>query len=169
MVACTLLCISVFTASIQVSGKRMINLDGSIIPAIVIFLLLIAILNRLLYKPLEKVLAERESRTTGLVHQAQEDLDHHLGLFEKYQASIKGARMEGYRRQEQLRAEAQKKRAEILAQSRTAAEKLIQDSRDSIHLQAETARQQLTLDVQDMARRITSTLLGRSALEPDSR
>jgi F-type H+-transporting ATPase subunit b len=147
----------------------MINLDGSIIPAIVIFLLLIAALNHLLYKPLMKVVAERESRTTGLLHQAQDNLDHHLDLFDKYQASIKNARMEGYGRQEQLRAEAQKKRAEVLAQSRAAAEKLIHDSRDSIHSQVETARQQLTLDAQDMAQRITSTILGRSALEPDSR
>ncbi len=147
----------------------MINLDSSIIPAIVIFLLLIAVLNRLLYKPLAKVLAERESRTTGLLAQTQENLNHHLSLFEKYQASIKNARMDGYRRQEQLRAEAQKKRVEVLAQSRAAAERLIQDSRDSMRLQVETAKQQLTLDAQDMAQRITSTILGRSALEPDSR
>jgi F-type H+-transporting ATPase subunit b len=153
----------------RVSGKRMINLDGSIIPAIVIFLLLIAVLNQLLYRPLMKVLAERESRTTGLVHQAQEDLSHHLSLFEKYQASIKNARMEGYRRQEQLRAEAQKKRMEVLAQSRAVAEQLIQDSRESIRVQVEAAKQQLTMDAQDMAQRITSTVLGRSALEPDSR
>lgn len=142
--------------------------DGSIIPAIVIFLLLIAVLNWLLYKPLMKVLSERESRTTGLIHQAQEDLNYQLGLFEKYQASIKQARMEGYRRQEQLRAEAQKRRAEVLAKSRTAGEKLIQDSRDSIHVQVEDAKRQLTQDAQDMAQRITSTILGRSALEPDS-
>jgi len=145
----------------------MISLDGSIIPAIVIFLLLIAVLNRLLYKPLTKVLAERESRTTGLVHQAQEDLDHHLGLFEKYQASIKSARMEGYRRQEQLRAEAQKRRVDVLAQSRTAAEQLIQEARDSIRLQVETAKHQLTVDARDMAQRIASAILGRPA--PDSR
>jgi F-type H+-transporting ATPase subunit b len=147
----------------------MITLDGSVIPAIVIFLLLIAALNWLLYKPLMKVLTERERRTTGLVRQVQEDLNHHLGLFEKYQASIKNARMEGYRRQEQLRSEAQKKRAEVLTQSRVAAEKLIQDSRVLIRSQVETAKSQLTVDALDMARGITSTILGRPALEPDSR
>ncbi len=147
----------------------MINLDSSIIPAIVIFLLLIFALNQILYKPLMKVLAERESRTTGLVNQAKKDLDHHLGLLEKYQASIKNARMAGYRRQEQVRAEAQKKRAEVLAHSRAAAETLIQESRDSIRLQVETAKQQLALDAQDMAQRITSAILGRSALESGPR
>ncbi len=147
----------------------MVNIDITVIPAIIIFLVLIAALNHLLFKPLMKVQAERESRTAGLVSQAQENLKHHLSLFSEYQVSIKNARMEGYRRQELLRAEALKKRAELLAKSRTAAEELIQDSRDSIRLQVETAKQQLSLDAQEMARRITSTILGRSGLEPDSR
>ena len=141
----------------------MISLDGSIIAAIIIFLVLIAALNRLLFKPLMRVQAERESRTTGLMNQTQENLNHHLNLFSEYQASIKNARMEGYRRQEQLRAEALKKRAEVLAQSRTAAERIILDSRDSINSQIKTAKQQLTLDAQEMAQRISSTILGRSA------
>ncbi|MDM7998212.1 MAG: ATP synthase F0 subunit B [Acidobacteriota bacterium] len=143
----------------------MINLDSSIVPAIVIFLVLIVALNKLLFKPLMKVQAERESRTTGLMRQTQENLNHHLSLLGKYQESIKNARMEGYRRQEQLRAEALKKRAEVLAQSRTAAERLIVDSRESIRAQVETEKQLLTLDAQEIAGSITATILGRSDLK----
>jgi len=147
----------------------MINLDGSIIPAIVIFLLLIAALNSLLYKPLMRILAERESRTTGLMRQAQEDLNRQMVLLSQYQSSVRGARMEGYRRQEQLRAEAQRKRAEMLARSRTVAEEMVQQSRESIRLQVESAKQQLTADAREIARSITATVLGRSAPEMDSR
>lgn len=143
----------------------MINLDSSIVPAIVIFLFLIVALNKLLFKPLQKVQAERESRTTGLMQQTQENLNHHLSLFGKYQESIKNARMEGYHRQEQLRAEALKKRAEILARSRAAAERMIVDSRESIRAQVETEKQLLTLDAQEIAGSITSTILGRSDLK----
>jgi F-type H+-transporting ATPase subunit b len=141
----------------------MINLDSSIIPAIIIFLVLIVALNKLLYKPLMRVQGERESRTTGLMKQTQDSLAHHIGLFDAYQATIKNARMEGYRRQEQLRAEALKKRAEVLAQSRVAAESLILESRDSIRVQVETEKQLLTLDAQEIAGDIASTILGRSA------
>ncbi len=143
----------------------MINIDSSIIPAIVIFLVLIVALNQLLFKPLMKVMAERESRTTGLMQQTQKNLDHHLSLFGAYQESIKNARMEGYRRQEQLRAEALKQRAEVLAQSRTAAEGMILDSRESIRAQVETEKQLLTLDAQEIAGSITAAVLGRSASE----
>ena len=141
----------------------MINLDSSIIPAIIIFLVLIAALNQLLFKPLAKVQAERERRTTGLMNQTQENLNHHLSLFDEYQASIKNARMESYRRQEQLRAEAMKKRAEVLAQSRAAAERMILEARDSLRNQVETEKQLLTLDAQEISEAIASTILGRSA------
>jgi F-type H+-transporting ATPase subunit b len=141
----------------------MINIDASIIAAIIIFLMLIVALNQILFKPLLKIQTERENRTTGLMSQAQDNLNHHLNLFNEYQASIKNARMEGYRRQEQHRAEALKKRTEMLAQSRTAAERMIQDTRDSIRTQVDTAKQQLTLDAQEMASGITSAILGRSA------
>jgi F-type H+-transporting ATPase subunit b len=143
----------------------MINLDSSIIPAIIIFLVLIIALNKLLFKPLMKVQAERESRTTGLMKQTQDSLTHHLGLFDKYQATIKNARMEGYRRQEQLRAEALKKRTEVLAHSRAAAERIILESRDSIRVQVETEKQLLTLDAQEIAGNIASTILGRSSAQ----
>jgi F0F1-type ATP synthase membrane subunit b/b' len=56
----------------------MVNLDSSIIPAIIIFIVLTVALNKLLFKPLMKVMAERESRTTGLMAQTQERLDNHL-------------------------------------------------------------------------------------------
>ena len=139
----------------------MINLDSSIIPAIIIFLLLIAVLNRILFKPLTRIQTERESRTTGLMNLAQKKLDAQLNLFNEYQASIKNARMEGYRQQEKRRTEAMKKRAEALAQARSAAEQMIRDSRDSIHAQVEIAKQQLASEAEEMARGIASTILGR--------
>jgi len=146
----------------------MISLDASVIPAIIIFLLLIVTLNQLLYKPLQRVQAEREKRTTGLLREAQSKMDHQLELFNEYEATIKNARMETYRRQEQLRGEAMKKRAEVLAGARTAGEKMIQDSRDSILSQVETAKRQLEMEAKELARGIASTILGRSALDADS-
>ena len=146
----------------------MINLDASIVPAIVIFLLLIAVLNRLLFKPLQRVQAERESRTTGLMHEAQAKMNNQLNLLNEYQTTIKTARMDAYRRQEQLRAEALKKRAEVLANARTSGEKMIQESRSSILSQVEDAKRQLDAEAQDLAHGIASTILGRSALDADS-
>jgi F-type H+-transporting ATPase subunit b len=146
----------------------MISLDASIIPAIVLFLLLIFILNRLLFKPLQKIQAERESRTSGLMNEAQAKMDRQLGLLKEYQATIKNARMQTYHQQEQVRTEAMQKRAEVLAKAKAAGEQMIRDSRASILSQVELAKQQLDLEAQELARGIASTLLGRTALDADS-
>jgi F0F1-type ATP synthase membrane subunit b/b' len=45
---------------------------------------------------------------------------------------------------------------------------MIQESRASILSQVEAAKRQLDLEAQDLARGITSTILGRSALDADS-
>jgi F-type H+-transporting ATPase subunit b len=143
----------------------MVSLDSSIIWAIAIFLLLIVALNQFLFKPLQKVLAERESRTSGLVSNAQAKISHQMDLLNAYQATIKNARMEAYRQQEQLRSEALKKRAEVLASARTAGEQMIQNSRASILSQVETAKRQLDLEAKELAGGIASAILGRSALD----
>ena len=145
----------------------MINLNASIIPAIVIFLMLVVVLNRLLFKPLQKVQAERESRTTGLMKEVRAQMNHQLDLLNEYQATIKAARMEAYRQQDQLRTEALKKRVDVLAKARTAGEQMIQDSRISILSQVEAAKRQLDLEAQDLAHGIASTILGRSAADAD--
>jgi F-type H+-transporting ATPase subunit b len=157
MVACVSL--------IDFEGTILISLDGSIIPALIIFIVLIAALNSILFKPLARVQADRESRTTGMMAQAQEKIKNQLNLFNKYQASIKNARMEGYRRQEQLRGEAMQKRAEVLAEARKAAELKIKESREVICEQVETAKEQLARDAEEIARKITATVLERSAAD----
>ena len=81
----------------------MISIDWSIIPAIIIFVLTIISLNYLLLKPVIRMQQEREKRTTGLLSQTQQDLDHHLRLFDRYQATIRNSRMEGYRVVEKAR------------------------------------------------------------------
>jgi F-type H+-transporting ATPase subunit b len=145
----------------------MVSLDWSIVPAIIIFLLLIFALNQLLFKPLQKIQAERENRTSGLMNEAQASMSHQSGLLNKYQSTVKNARMEAYRQQEQQRNEAMKKRAEVLAKARTAAEQMIQDSRASILSQVETAKRQLDQEAQELAKGITSAILGRSTLDAD--
>jgi len=128
-----------------------------------VFLGLIAALNFLLFQPLLRVQAERESRTTGLVAQARKKQEHYTDLFDGYQTAIKSARMEGYRLQEQVRSDAMQRRAETLALARQKAEQLIQESRDSIQTQVEAARSELEHDAQEIALGIAATILQRSA------
>jgi len=141
----------------------LISLDSSIIAAILVFLVLIFALNRLLFQPLLRMQSERESRTSGLVAQARKSLDHHLELFNRYQDTLKNARLESYRRQEQVRSDALAKRAEVLEGARKNAEALVQQSRDSVQAEVRSAKDQLEGEAQEIARRIAMTILQRQS------
>ncbi len=141
----------------------MISLDGSLVQAILIFLLFVLVFNKLLFQPLRRVQAERESLTTGVMELARKQVEHQSELFRQYQAAIKNARMEGYRRQDQMRAEAVAKRTEVLAQAKANAERLIQGARDSIHGQVQGAKARLEFDAREIASGIAATILRRTA------
>jgi len=141
----------------------MISLDWSIIPAIFIFILTIIALNYLLFRPILRVQAERERRTTGLLSQTRQDLDHHLRLFDQYQATIRNARMEGYRLVEKSRSEALQFRNLTLEKARDRAEQSTHEGRESIRRQVVEAKGRLAGDAQEIARQIASAILQRSA------
>jgi F-type H+-transporting ATPase subunit b len=141
----------------------MISLDYSLIPAILIFLTLIFALNYLLFKPIQRVQAERESRTTGLIAQSRRELENQQKLFEEYEEKIRRARTEGYQIQEQWRADAMKKRSGALDEARGSAEQIIEQSRASISAEVQAAKTQLAGEAREIARGITATILQRSA------
>jgi F-type H+-transporting ATPase subunit b len=141
----------------------MVTLDGSIIPALVIFVALIFALNYLLFRPLQAIQDERAGKTTGLMAQVRKKLDHHTELFNQYQAVVKKARLDGYRRQEQSRSEAMAKRAEALDAARKHAEQMLREAQDSIRHQVDAAKAQLDREAQEMAQGIVRSILQRSA------
>ena len=141
----------------------MISIDWSIIPAILIFLLTILALNTLLFKPVTRIREERESRTSGLMARTRQDLAHHLQLFDQYEATIKSARMKGYRLVEKARSEALLERTAALDQARVSAEDLMREQRNAIQTQVTVAKTRLEVEAQEMARRISASILQRSA------
>jgi F-type H+-transporting ATPase subunit b len=141
----------------------MISLDWSIIPAIFVFVVTIIILNTILFRPVLRVQAERESRTTGLMSRTRQELDHHMRLFDEYQATIRNGRMEGYRLVEKSRAEALQYRTSTLENGRNSAEELIHEARESIRDQVAEAKVRLERDALEIARQIASAILKRSA------
>ena len=145
------------------AAVEMISLDGSILAAVVIFLSLLVSLNFLLFRPLLRVQAERERRTTGTAAESRRNLARVGELFESYSASIKQARVEVYKRHEQLRADAMGRRAVVLDESRRSAESLVQESRASVRAQAGAAREQLGREAGEIAKIIASTVLQKPA------
>jgi F-type H+-transporting ATPase subunit b len=141
----------------------MISLDYSVIPAILIFLTLIFALNYLLFKPIQRIQAERESRSSGLIAQSRRELETQQKLFREYEEKIKDARAEGYRIQDQWRTEAMKQRSGALEEARRGAEQMMEQSKASIGAELQAAKTQMAGEAQEIARGIAATILQRSA------
>ncbi|NWG14300.1 MAG: ATP synthase F0 subunit B [Acidobacteria bacterium] len=141
----------------------MIGIDASIIAAILIFLAVVGTLNVVLLRPLQRVLAERAAKTVGVMESSHRDVDYSIELFNQYQAAIKNARSEGYRLMEQTRAAALERRAELLRGARVQAEDMIEEARKTIARQVAESKEQLGRDIEEIARGIAASVLGRTA------
>jgi len=141
----------------------MVSLDSSIIPAIIIFLAVVIALNYLLFQPLMRVQAQRQKLTTGSLGESRKKLDVYTEQMDKYHAAIRNGRMETYRHQERIRAEAMKRRADALQQARTRAEQMLKESQNYLSAQVQAVKAQLTEETQYLASAIASALLRRRA------
>jgi F-type H+-transporting ATPase subunit b len=140
----------------------MLTPDGSLLVIVVLFLVLVPIVNRILFKPITHVLDERERLTTGSHADAKailKTVDVRLG---DYEEGIRSARAEGYRIVESRRTVATLERQQKIDATRADVDRKIADARGQINADAAEARTRLESDARDIANRISSTLLGRA-------
>ncbi|MBI5970480.1 MAG: ATP synthase F0 subunit B [Deltaproteobacteria bacterium] len=99
----------------------MLDLDITILWQIIAFIILLPILNRLLYKPFQKVLKEREEKTEGamkLAANAEKEIADGIAAYEK---RLKEAAVKGQEERNRLRAEAALQEKEMLDAARARA------------------------------------------------
>jgi F-type H+-transporting ATPase subunit b len=114
--------------------------DGSLLVIFILFIALVFALNRILFKPIGHVLAERERLTEGSdveVRAMLGDIDTRLA---QYEENIRDARSEGYRVLEAKRAELVALRQSAIEAARTDADSRIASARDQILKDAEAAK-----------------------------
>jgi F-type H+-transporting ATPase subunit b len=139
----------------------MINLDLSLVVEIVLFLVFWAIMSRVLFAPVARLMEERERRTDGTQVQAQAMLEEGKRLQEQYEAEIAKARAEGEAIKGQIRGEAARARDLIMAQGHEAATQRTQSMRAEIRRELESARQTIIGQAESLAQDIAEKVLGR--------
>ena len=91
------------------------------VPTVLIILLFYFILRALFFKPLLKVMAERDARTTGAQKAAELAQAAAVEKDKQYQDALKHARAKLYAEQEAARKKLLDERAELIKQARVAA------------------------------------------------
>ncbi len=140
----------------------MVNLDGTLFIQIVNFLFLIWALNLVLYKPIRRILSERNEKITGLetVIDSSETkaVEKDLAL----KSGIKKAREIGLKEKQALENEAREEETRIIEKINEKARKDIAEIRDKIAADADVARQALLKEVEGFAEDISRRILGRA-------
>ncbi len=135
--------------------------DGTLFLHIAIILLMVYVLNATLYRPINRVLEERENRIKGGAGSTQDILRRIDEALNRYERTLRETRAEGYRVMEETRGVAMQERQNHLSSMRDEIDHTLQAEKASISAQTETARLTLTNDAQRIAAEIGAHLLHR--------
>ena len=129
------------------------------IPTVVMLLLLYAIYQNLVRKPLERVLAERRERTEGALQKARADVAAAEARTQDYEAKLREARMAIFQAQEARRQKAQQLRMQALEEARSRAQQQIREARAAVEQDIEQAKSGLQAEADQLASEIIRTIL----------
>jgi F-type H+-transporting ATPase subunit b len=135
--------------------------DGTLIVHIAIIITMVFVLNRLLFRPIGRILSERETRTRGRTGEARETIHRVKESLSRYENSLRQARAEGYGLLEQQQAAAHEERKRKIAIVREEVEQQIEQQKGEIRAQVEQARGSLREEAERVAANISSHLLRR--------
>lgn len=136
------------------------------IPTMVMLLLLYAIYENLVRKPMNRVLAERRERTEGAIAKARADVASAEERTQEYEQKLREARLAVFKAQEARRQQAQQMRMQALAEARQQAQQQIREARVAIDQDMAQARASLQTETQRLASDIIRTILKPAGTSP---
>lgn len=135
--------------------------DGTIFLHIAIILLMVFLLNRMLFRPVNRVLEERESHTRGRSVEARDTVRRVEESLSRYERSLRAARAESYQLLERQQTEAAEERRRRVDQVRSEVDEAIGEQKRLMREQTEEARTNLEVEARRVAANISSQILGR--------
>jgi F-type H+-transporting ATPase subunit b len=135
--------------------------DASLIVHMIIIFVMVFVLNATLFKPINKILEERERRTRGQGGAAADLIEQIDQGMARYENSLREARSEGYRLLEMQRAAAMQDRQSKLELVRSEIERLVADEKQAIKSQTEEARSSIETNARTLASQIGTRILRR--------
>ena len=128
---------------------------------LLLFLLMVAPVNALLFRPLLRMLDERADRIAGTRSRAERLDEQSVVLRGRYESALREAR-DGAERSRQERIEAARSQLqERTGEARAAAEQRIDSARTELVANLEDARGQLAEQARELAREAAARVLGR--------
>ena len=140
----------------------MINLDITLVIQMINFLILLFILNLILFRPIRKIIKERNqivetfnSDIASLTGEAQASM-------EEFEEKVLEARKEGVGRVQSMKDEGEEAEVELIATTTQEVQARIEEARKKVASDIQDARTELQKQVQTFSVAVTEKILGRS-------
>ena len=139
----------------------MIEINLTIVIQVLQFLILMFILNRLLFKPISQVMAERKAKINAWEEKTQNLQDSARVKLEKYENQLREERTQAQERQEQLTKELKKKEEENLQTVSKEAAGLVASAQQALVEETERLRLELRHQAVELSQILAEKVLGR--------
>lgn len=136
------------------------------IPTVVLLLLLYAIYQNVVRKPLVRILNERRDRTEGAALKARADVAAAEARTQEYEEKLREARLAVFKAQEARRQRAQQMRSEAMTEARAKAQEQIRQAKAAIDQDMAVARVGLQSETERLAADIIRTILKPAGTAP---
>jgi F-type H+-transporting ATPase subunit b len=135
------------------------------VPTVLIILLFYFILRAIFFKPLLRVMAERDARTVGAQKAAEVAQAAAVEKAKQYQDALKQARAQVYAEQEAERKKLLDERTALIKTARTAAMAQVAAAKERVTSEVDTARREIDATVGQLSAEIARRIL-QSPLRP---
>src|SRR5215218_1017824 len=133
--------------------------DGTLFIHIALILIMIWILNRTFFRPVNRVIESREKQKGGHGSEAESILSDVGEKQARYNRELLAARSEGYELIEKERTAAISSRQERIAAAKSETAELLATEKDQVQNQAAEAKAVIARDAEAMAEKISSNIL----------
>ena len=128
---------------------------------IAVFLLLLAVLRVLVFKPLLAVLEARDRAIEGARAEAEARMREADARTAEYEERLRLVRTRAAAERDALRAEGRKAEAELLEKVKTETAKAVEEGKAAVRREADVLRRELEAGTSALAGRIATRVLGR--------
>ncbi len=139
----------------------MVEINLTIVVQVIQFLILVFILNRLLFKPIGQVLAERQQKITSWEEKTQNLQETARLNLEKYEYQLTEERLKARESQEQLTKELKEKEDENIKAVSEKAALIVAETQQALEQERERLRVELRQQAKELSQILAEKVLGR--------
>jgi len=152
---------TLLNAAAEEAPPPLIDIDGTLLLQFLLFVTMVIVLSRFLFRPYLKMRDERDKGIAGARHEAHEMESRASKMVADYDAKLTRAKQRGGEERARLRSEGAARERQLLGAARDEAGKILDGARKTISKQTETARATLTAEANVLAKQMAKKILGR--------